>query len=165
MKTDPQYVIVIKLNPQREETWRYEGRILAKNENSLLIEAYFNRPDFHFHDILLKENDRFIERYFSDRWYNIFEIHDRDDDRVKGWYCNVTTPTEFSPGQIASVDLALDLLVYPDGSYLVLDEDEFSDLSIDPNTQAQAREAIDDLVRLAKRGKLADLMNMEEELN
>lgn len=165
MNTDPQHVIVIKLNPQREETWRYEGRILAKNENSLLIEAYFNRPDFLFHDILLKENDRFIERYFSDRWYNIFEIHDRDDDRVKGWYCNVTTPTEISPGQIAYVDLALDLLVYPDGSYLVLDEDEFGDLPIDPNTQAQAREAIDDLVRLAKSDKLADLMNMEEELN
>ena len=160
MKPDPMQVIVIKLNPQREETWRYEGRILAKNENSLLIEAYFNRPDFTFHDILLKENDRFIERYFTDRWYNIFEIHDRDDDRIKAWYCNITRPAAFSPGQIAYVDLALDLLAYPDGSYLVLDEDEFSALAIDPNTRGQAREAIGRLESLAKSGKLPDLMNM-----
>jgi protein associated with RNAse G/E len=164
MRSDPKHVIVIKLNPQRVETWRYEGRILEKNDNSQLIEAYFNRPDFAFHDIHLKENDRFIERYFTDRWYNIFEIHDRDDDHVKGWYCNVTAPAEFNPGQIAYVDLALDLLAYPDGSFLVLDEDEFAALTLDHKTRQHAREAINDLVRLAKTGKLPGLMNKEEEL-
>lgn len=163
MKPDRRHVIVIKLNPQREETWRYEGRILAEKDNSLLIEAYFNRADFTFHNIRLKENDRFIERYFSNRWYNIFEIHDREDDSIKGWYCNVTTPAEFSPGRIAYVDLALDLLAYPDGRYLVLDEDEFADLPLEHNTQKQARAAIEDLVRLAKTGQLPVLINMKEE--
>ena len=158
MKPDPQQVIVIKLNPQREETWRYEGHILEKEENSLLIEAFFNRSDFTFHDILLKKNDRFLERYFTDRWYNIFEIHDRDDDHLKAWYCNVTAPAEFSPGQIAYVDLALDLLAYPDGSHLILDEDEFNALTIDHPTRECAREAINSLVKLAQSGQLKALI-------
>ena len=54
-------IIVIKMNPKRQETWRYAGQILAQAPHSLLIEAFFNRSDLQFHDILLKENDRFDE--------------------------------------------------------------------------------------------------------
>ena len=42
-----------------------------------------------------------MECFYNDRWYNILEIHDRDDDRLKAWYCNVTLPAEFTPGRIA----------------------------------------------------------------
>jgi hypothetical protein len=153
MPADPQ-IVVVKLNTQRQETWRYEGRILSQDASSILIEAYFNRPDLDFHGITLRENDRFIERYFTNRWYNIFEIHDRDDDRLKAWYCNVTTPAEISPGVISYVDLALDLLVYPDGKQLVLDQDEFQALNLDAQKQAKARQALDELLEFALSGQM-----------
>jgi len=152
---NPNKVIVIKMNLQGEETWRYEGQILARDANSLLIEAFFNREDLHFHGITLKRNDRFIERYYEDRWYNIFEIHDRDDDHLKAWYCNVTTPAEFTPGKIAYVDLALDVLVYPDGKYRVLDRDEFEVLALDDETRENACRALNELENLVITGKLA----------
>lgn len=155
---DNKSVLVIKLNPNREETWRYTGQILSQDETSMLIEAYFNRSDLLFNGILLRENDRFIERYFSNRWYNIFEIHDRDDDRIKGWYCNITKPAEFSPGKIAYIDLALDVLIYPDGIYLVLDDDEFADLEIDENTRQGALEGLKDLVSLVDEGKIEQMV-------
>lgn len=154
MNTAAEVLTVIKLNTKHEETWRYNGRVLERDEHSVLIEARFNRSDFPFHGILLRENDRFVERYYADRWYNIFAIHDKDDDRLKGWYCNVTQPAEFTPGRIAYVDLALDLLAYPDGSCLVLDEDEFEDLQLDQATRGKARQALDQLVELAKTGGL-----------
>ncbi len=147
-------IIVIKLNTQREETWRYPGRILESDPHSRLVEAFFNRSDLPFHGIILRENDRFVERYYNDRWYNIFEIHDREDDHLKAWYCNVTTPAEFSPGKITYVDLALDLLVYPDGRWLVLDEDEFADLTLDPEIQNQARNALTELISMAQNETL-----------
>jgi hypothetical protein len=147
-------IVVIKLNTDREETWRYEGRILSQNDHSVLIEAFFNRPDLPFHGITLRENDRFFERYYTDRWYNIFEIHDRDDDRLKGWYCNVTTPAEITPEKISYIDLALDVLVYPGGEYLVLDQDEFKDLKIGSQMRAKARQALDSLILLAESGDL-----------
>jgi predicted RNA-binding protein associated with RNAse of E/G family len=37
-------------------------------------------------DIILKNNNRFVEISYKDRWYNIFKVHDRDDDLVKDWY-------------------------------------------------------------------------------
>ena len=155
MNTETKIVTIIKLNTFREETWRYDGRVLEQNEHSILIEARFNRSDLLFHDVPLRENDRFVERYYADRWYNIFAIHDKDDDQLKGWYCNVTNPAEFTPGRIAYVDLALDLLVYPDGRYLILDEDEFAELDLDRETTEKARQALDQLIRLAESGGLA----------
>jgi protein associated with RNAse G/E len=154
MNTKHEQIIVIKMNTQGEETWRYTGRILSREKNTRLIEAYFNRTDLLFHGITLRENDRFLERYYDNRWYNIFEIHDRDDDRIKAWYCNVTRPAEFNLAQIAYVDLALDVLVYPDGKYLVLDEDEFKKLDLDQSTEISARHALNTLVALAKNNQI-----------
>jgi protein associated with RNAse G/E len=147
-------ITVIKLNTQRQETWRYPGRILSQDGDSILIEAFFNREDLPFHGITLRKNDRFLERYYANRWYNIFEIHDRADDRLKAWYCNVTTPAEFSPGKVAYVDLALDLLVYPDGTYLVLDEDEFQNLDIEQPVRLNARQALNTLIQMAETGHI-----------
>jgi protein associated with RNAse G/E len=159
MSPEPQDVLIIKLNTQRQETWRYQGRIISQDANSLLIEAFFNRDDLPFHGIILRENDRFLERYYTNRWYNIFEIHDRQDDRLKAWYCNVTTPAEIEPGRIAYVDLALDLLVYPDGKYLVLDEDEFDALDLDPQYRLKARQALTTLIDLAEAGWMGQEIN------
>lgn len=141
-------VEVIKLNVQNQETWRYSGRVLNRGDHSVVLEALFNREDSIFHEIPLKTGDRFVEIYYTDRWYNIFEMHDRDDHQVKGWYCNVTRPAEISAGEIRYVDLALDLLVYPDGRQLVLDEDEFADLALDESTSQQARAALEALQAL-----------------
>lgn len=136
---------VIKLNVERAETWRYHGKVLRRGANEILLEALFNRADMPFHGVVLGRGDRFVEMFFSERWYNIFEIHDRHDDVLKAWYCNVSLPAQFSPGQVAYVDLALDLFIYPDGRQLVLDEDEFADLAIDDQTREKARAALVEL--------------------
>ena len=141
-------LLILKCNLAGEETWRYEGQVLGKGPDRVLVEARFNRADLVFHGVLLRENDRFVELYFNDRWFNIFEVHDRDDDRIKCWYCNVTRPAVFSNGVISYIDLALDLFVYPDGRMLVLDEDEFAELDLDAETQAQARTALGELQRI-----------------
>jgi uncharacterized protein len=145
-------ITVIKLNLERQETWRYFGQVQARQPGSLILEAFFNRPDLPFHGILLKEGDRFIEGYYENRWYNVFEIHDREDGSLKGWYCNVAYPAEIDGSTIRYVDLALDLLVYPDGRQMVLDEDEFADLRLDPATRAQARLALAELIALGAEG-------------
>lgn len=146
-----QMLTVIKLNPQRVETWRYAGNILRREPNAVVIEAFFNREDTLFHGIMLKKNDRFVEIYYTDRWYNIYEMYDREDDHLKGWYCNVSRPAELSDGQLAFVDLALDLLVYPDGRQLVLDEDEFEALHLSRDLEKQALAALEELQTLFRQ--------------
>lgn len=136
---------IIKRNPQGQETWRYSGAVLRRAQHGLLIEAFFNREDIPFHGILLARGDRFVEAFFSNQWYNIFEMHDRATDALKGWYCNITRPAEFTDGRIDYVDLGLDLLVYPDGHRLVLDEDEFETLDLSQEERRRSLAALDDL--------------------
>lgn len=143
-------VRVIKLNLAEQETWRYTGEILARDVHSLTLRALFNRADTPFHGVLLRRGDPFIEVYFSDRWYNIFQIHDQDSGEIKAWYCNVTRPADIRADEIRYVDLALDLLVYPDGRQLVLDEDEFEALQPDADLRRSAQTALEDLKRLVR---------------
>jgi protein associated with RNAse G/E len=93
----------------------------------------------------LKKGDRFVEFYYSDRWYNIFEIYDRDDGEIKGWYCNVGMPAEFDDEVVSYVDLALDLWVSVDGKQTVLDEDEFGELNLTDTLRADALQGLHEL--------------------
>jgi len=139
---------VLKKNLKDEITWQYEGQVLRREPNVVVLEAFFNRPDMPFMDVTLKENDRFVETFYTDRWYNIFEIYDRDDGKLKGWYCNVCRPAVLTDGAVSYVDLALDLWVSADGKQAVLDEDEFAALSLDDSERDQAWNALAELQQL-----------------
>jgi hypothetical protein len=138
-------ITVQKKNPAGEVTYEYEGVLLKRDEHSMTLEALFDRPDMPFVDTVLRTGDRFVEYYYTNRWYNVFEVHDRDDDRIKGWYCNVCTPAEFEDGIISYVDLALDLWVSADGTQHVLDEDEFAALRLEDELKAGALQGLEAL--------------------
>jgi uncharacterized protein len=143
-----QPITVIKQDINGDETWRYEGVILSRGSNYIVLEARFNREDTPFLEISLLRGDRFVETFYDDRWYNIFEIYDRQDDHLKGWYCNIGYPARITPGSVSYIDLALDLLVYPDGRQVVLDEDEFSELALSPPDRRKAEQALASLKTL-----------------
>lgn len=146
-------IAVLKRGLNGEVTWRYEGQVLERGSNFVLLEAYFNRDDMLFMDIVLKREDRFVEWFYTDRWYNIFEIYDRDDEKFKGWYCNVGFPAVLEKDKVSYIDLALDLWVSPDGVQKVLDEDEFLAMPIDVMTRVQATSALKELQQMFKNKK------------
>jgi len=142
-------ITILKRNLAGAVTWQYSGHILRRKPGYLVLEALFNLPDMPFMGISLKMGDRFVEVYYTNRWYNIFEIHDRDDDHLKGWYCNFGHPAVMEDDGILSyVDLALDLWVAPDGTQTVLDEDEFAALNLDAKTRQKVLAALDELQNL-----------------
>lgn len=136
---------VLKRGLDGEVIWQYVGRVLKRDANGVLLEAFFNRDELHFLDVTLKRGDRFVECFYCDRWYNVFEIYDRDDGKLKGWYCNIGHPAVLEKSTVSYIDLALDLWVAPDGTQTVLDEDEFATLPIDEKTRTQALAALEAL--------------------
>ena len=138
-------ISVIKLDSQGRETWRYTGEVIETGSNYLILHAYFDREDRIFHGMPLRKGDRFIETYYTDQWYNEYEIHAREDDHLRGWYCNISQPAQVVGDTISFVDLALDLLVFPDGRQIILDEDEFEELHLHPALRQQAWEALSEL--------------------
>jgi uncharacterized protein len=136
---------ILKKNLAGEILWQYDGVELRRDANSVTIEAFFNRDDLPFQEIVLKRNDRFVETFYADKWYNIFEIYDRDDGRLKGWYCNITKPAVIQDGSVSYVDLALDLWVSANGARKVLDEDELEALGLDDATKQKALAGLHEL--------------------
>jgi protein associated with RNAse G/E len=141
---------IIKLTSTGDEVWRYPGRLVVRDSEKVVVTARFTKDDFLFHGMWLKKNDLFYEAYFRKKWYNIFEIYDRDDGSLKGWYCNVSALAAFSRWSISYRDLALDLLVFPDGRQTVLDEDEFENEIHDPVERMNALSALAELKEIFK---------------
>jgi predicted RNA-binding protein associated with RNAse of E/G family len=149
----PDKIIVHKLNEKGVEVWRYEGEMLESTSTSVTLEAYFDREDVEFYELGLKNGDRFVETFHTDHWYNTFAIFDSEDDRFKGWYCNITRPAQIKNGHVYAEDLALDIIVYPDRSWLILDEDEFAELALPQEDRDRALHAIDVLIEYARNKK------------
>ncbi len=55
MTLSPDEILVVKLDSQGEEVWRYPGKVLTKSDHSLLIEARFNHSDVEIQGITLRE--------------------------------------------------------------------------------------------------------------
>lgn len=139
---------VQKKNPAGEVVYEYEGDELRRDDTSIVLEALFTRDDMPFQDVTFKKGDRFVEYYYSDRWYNIFAIYDRDDGQVKGWYCNIGKPAVIEGGIVSYVDLALDLWVSADGTQTILDEDEFAALELTDELRTSALAGLNELKQL-----------------
>jgi hypothetical protein len=143
---DNDSIHVRKLNIHRQETFHYMGRLLEVLPDGCVLEGIFQLPEIDVQGMPLRPGDRFIERYYTDRWYNTYEIFANEDGTRRGWYCNICYPAEIDGNTVSFVDLALDLLVFPDGRQIVLDEDEFTELELTEELQQQARRALAELM-------------------
>jgi predicted RNA-binding protein associated with RNAse of E/G family len=148
-------ITVQLLKPGKGATITYEGERLREAPGEILILARWERPALDLGYITFETGDRFYEHYYSERWYNIFEIRSATG-RLKGWYCNVTRPAHIEDSTITSEDLELDLFVSSDRATIKrLDEDEFEARGFaqsDPATYMAALAAIGELEQLARAG-------------
>ena len=144
---------VQKKNPAGLVTYEYAGVLVSRDESMITLEALFDRADMPFMDVVFKQGDRFVEYYYTDRWYNIFAIHDRDDGQIKGWYCNVGMPAVIEDGVVSYVDLALDLWVSAEGKQTILDEDEFAALNLHDELSGSALKGLEELRILFKNNR------------
>ena len=145
---------VYKLDHHGREVWRYPARVLARDAHSIRLEGFFNRDDTLVGPAVFKRGDRLVETFYSDRWYNVFAVYDRDDGALKGWYCNVTRPATITGDAVSGDDLALDVWVSPDGAVVVLDEDEFEALALNDEEREAARGALAQIIELDQSGQL-----------
>jgi protein associated with RNAse G/E len=145
---------VYKLDHLGREVWQYPARVLERTSHSIRLEAYFNRDDMDLGYVVFKRGDRFIETFYSDRWYNVFAIYDRNNGAFKGWYGNVCRPAEIAETSVRCDDLALDVWVTPEGLSSVQDEEEFAALTILEKDRINARNALVELLEQGKSGRL-----------
>src|SRR6266508_2584774 len=106
-------ITVHLLKPGKNTTITYQGVLLREEPGHITIHARWERPALNLGYVVFETGDHFYEHYYTERWYNIFEVRG-ESGRLKGWYCNVTRPAIISRDTITSEDLDLDLFVSPD---------------------------------------------------
>ena len=121
---------VHKLDENGRLILSYPAQVLERSETHVRLEAFFSRDDMELGYTTFKRGDRFVEYFYTDRWYNIFAIYDRDDGAFKGWYCNICRPGVITETAVYCEDLALDIWIDPTGQTTILDEDEFANLKL-----------------------------------
>ncbi|WP_432590592.1 DUF402 domain-containing protein [Streptomyces sp. HD1123-B1] len=148
--------ITVRLVKHPRPDVRYPATVIADDGVRVTVRAPWAGAavrDFGF--VRFESGDVFTEHYWRDRWYAVKEVRSASG-ALKGWYCDITRPTEVEPDTLVVTDLDLDLWVSADRtSVLRLDEDEFLESGLterDPVAAGRAREALDELERLVREG-------------
>ena len=143
---------VRKLRPDGSLHYSWKGEVVRSDTSGIVLRAEFNVELVEREWATFRRGDIFHEFYYWNRPYNVYEISS-PAGTLKGWYGNVGLPPELKPetNELNYVDLALDLWANPDGSFIVLDEDELDELLAKypelTETAAQGRSALIELAR------------------
>ena len=96
------------------------------------------------------------EYFWLDRWYNVFRFHEPDGS-FRNYYCNVTMPPTFIDGSLDYIDLDIDVIVWNDLKYQVLDRDDFAKNTVRYSYPAdivqKVTDSVDELIGMIEAGE------------
>jgi uncharacterized protein len=151
----PKQITVRVFKHDGAEYRRWKAKLSRREDNLIVLDAEFDVDVSH--ELLgeIKRGTKTIEYYWLDRWYNVFQFL-KEDGRTRLWYCNVNTPPRLQEDVLTYVDLDIDILVQPDFSFQVLDEDEFETnarlYGYSDDEKSRAQSAVEELLRMIDQG-------------
>ncbi|MFW6142213.1 MAG: DUF402 domain-containing protein [Candidatus Saliniplasma sp.] len=135
-------VLVRYLRPDGEPR-EWEQTLLADRENVIVSTFRFHleKPFSPFDScILIRDGYYGVMFDLLDRWYNVVKIYGYKKKLV-GYYSDIRTPPKSIKGGYKAVDLFLDFWVDLDGSYIILDLDEFQVANLSKDMEKHAKDA------------------------
>lgn len=130
---------------------RWPARVVGREGSLIVLDAFFAEEVRHPLVGTIEAGTHSTEYFWTDRWYSVFRFQ-TPGGRLLKFYCNINTPARLAGGVLSFVDLDVDVLVEPDLSYAVLDEDEFelhAELYAYPESYREnVRLALEELLRL-----------------
>jgi uncharacterized protein len=114
----------LKYDGRLHREWR--ARLVRVEGPLVVVEGEFEETVEHPQLGTILRGTVSTEYFWADRWYNVFQFRE-PAGRLRDYYCNVSRPAEFDGRLLTFVDLDIDVLVAPDLTYRVLDEDEFAE--------------------------------------
>ncbi len=110
--------------------WRsWQCRLIERNGTLLTFVGIFENDVRHADLGFIRRGTMSYEYYWLDRWYSIFQFHE-PDGKFRNYYFNINMPPVLGDRVLGYVDLDVDILVFGDLTFKILDEDEFRENSI-----------------------------------
>ena len=145
-------------------TWNCE--LIEQNGNALIFVGVFDHDVSHSDLGDIAAGTISYEYYWLDRWYNIFCFHE-PDGAFRNYYCNINMPPVFNGGILDYVDLDIDVVVWPDGKYQILDEIDYerhADLySYSSHVKKNVDSALAEILELIEKGLLPRTQEIVEQ--
>ena len=111
-----------KFDNSIHKTWTCE--LIEESPGSVVLLGRFEKAVDH-PDLGHISAGTFSHEYFwFDRWYSIFRFYE-PDRTFRNFYFNINTPAMFDGTTLDYVDLDVDVVQWPDGTFKILDEMEF----------------------------------------
>ncbi len=155
MQNKPVTVNSLAFDGTVRRSWQCE--LIERNDPLLMFVGTFDREVEHGDLGIIRKGTISYEYYWLDRWYNIFRFHEADGT-FRNYYCNINMPPTFVGDELNYIDLDIDIVVWPDRSYQVLDRDEFEQSSARFNYSGQILEMVEatlaELIAIVERGDL-----------
>ena len=130
-------------------SWKCE--LVERNDPLLVFLGEFDRDVEHPGLGWIRRGTVSDEYYWLDRWYNIFRFHEPDGS-LRNFYCNIAMPPTFENGVLDYVDLDIDVIVWPDLRYEIVDRDDFERNALKYNYPDEIRqkteESLEELIRM-----------------
>lgn len=127
----------------------WQAHLVRHIDSLIVVEGVFEEEIRHALLGTIRAGTRSVEYYWTDRWYSIFRFRE-PTGALRNYYCNINQPAEFDGHTLTFTDLDIDVLVAPDFSYRILDEEEFA--------ANAARYGYPEFVRESARRALAELL-------
>lgn len=101
-----------------------------------------------------------FEFFWTDRWHNIFRFHKPNGD-FRNFYINLSMPPTLNGSILDYIDLDIDVVVWPDGIYQVLDRDDFESsakrFGYSEEIRRQVQNELDSVLKMVHAGGLSRL--------
>lgn len=151
-------VMVTKLNWRGEKVYAWDGEVAAREAGHIILRAVWRGPGTVSvaHGVVFEPGDIFYEHYYDGKPYGLWQVLTPDEQALKCWYCNVSTPATFDRASITFRDLLLDVLLLPDGTTRVLDRDDLKRAlteGLDPALAALAEAAMHEILEMIATGQ------------
>lgn len=134
-------MVLVRFLKPGGKTREWYQTLLADREDIIVSTFRFRlkKPFSPFDSrILIKDGYYGVLFDLLDRWYNVVKIYDYKKNLV-GYYSDIRTPPTRIKNGYEVVDLFLDFWVDLDGSYIILDIDEFQAADLSDELRKQTR--------------------------
>ncbi|HEV2799259.1 MAG TPA: DUF402 domain-containing protein [Pyrinomonadaceae bacterium] len=119
----------------------WEARLVSQDSSLVVVEGVFAEEIRHTQLGLIAPGTLSREYYWTGRCYSVFRFREPSGE-LRNYYCNINLPAEFKGDVLSFVDLDIDVLVAPNYSIRILDEDEFETNAARYDYPADVREAV-----------------------
>jgi protein associated with RNAse G/E len=137
-----------KFDGKIHRSWKAD--LIEQTDSLLVFYGVFSEEVKHPDLGVIRRGTISYEYYWLDRCYNVFRFHEPQGE-FRNFYCNINLPPTFENDVLDYIDLDIDILIWEDFSYQILDKIEFEENAVKYNYSPEIINKVHSNVKELKR--------------